>query len=123
MHACALGKCLGDVGRRGLAISGQETRADKIADVEKWPELFRFGRRQELHLHAKALGRGGEAAILDPTVLVGGKAQAAGHFPAGGLACFGFELLVEIDRVLQHLGDGGRGAQLAHKASGMPGRA
>ena len=52
-----------------------------------------------------------------------GEPQAAGHLPAGGEAGLGLEPLVEVDRILQHLGDRGRGAQLADEAGGMPGRA
>ena len=49
--------------------------------------------------------------------------QAAGHLPAGGEPGLGLQALVELDRIAQHLGDRGGGAQLPDEAGGVPGRA
>ena len=87
------------------------------------PHALDLGGRDQLHLHAEAAGGGGEALEFGPAVLGGREAEAAGHLPAGGEAGLGFEGLVELDGALQHLGDRGRGAQLADETGGMPGGA
>ena len=71
----------------------------------------------------KECARGRLAAELGPAILVAGEPEAAGLAPAGGEPGLGFEPLVEIDRVAEHLRDRGRGAELADEAGGMPGRA
>ena len=61
--------------------------------------------------------------IFGPAVLVAGKPQAAGHLPAGFEPGLLVKRLIEIDRIFEHLGDRGRGAQLPDEARRMPGRA
>jgi hypothetical protein len=70
----------------------------------------------QVHLHPEAFRGGGKALELGPAVGGGGQPQAAGHLPAGVEAGLGGEALVEIDRIFQHLGDRGRGAQAARRA-------
>jgi hypothetical protein len=102
---------------------GSQACADKVVHLHQRPHLFHLGGGEQVHLHAEALGRRGQAPELGPAVGVGGKPEAAGHLPAGLQAGLGFQLLVEIDGVFQHLRDRGRRAQLADEACGMPGRA
>jgi hypothetical protein len=120
VHARALGEGLGDVGRARLAVGRKKGGADEVRDVHQRPHGLRLGRGEEVHLHAEALRRGGEALELDPAVLVAGEPQATGHLPAGGEPRLGIEPLVEIDRVFEHLGDRGRRAQLPDQTRGMP---
>src|SRR4051812_38322526 len=53
---------------------------------------------------------------------IAGKAQAAIHLPAGGEAGFLLQLVVELDRVFEELGDIGGSAELTDQTRGMPGR-
>jgi hypothetical protein len=76
-----------------------------------------------MHVHAEALRRGRQPPVFGPAVLIGGETQAAGHLPAGLKPGFLIEPLVEIDGVFEHLGDRGRGAQLANQAGSVPCRA
>ena len=62
MHARTLGQRLGDVGGARLAVGRQEGGADEIVDIAcSGHSVFDFGRRQQMHVHAEALRRGGEA--------------------------------------------------------------
>ena len=60
-----------------------------------------------MHVKAEALGGGGKPLILGPACFIGGKAQAARHFPARRQARFGIKLFVKIHRIAQHLRDRG----------------
>jgi hypothetical protein len=53
---------------------------------------------------------------------IAGEPQAAVHFPARGKAGFLFKAAIEIDGMLQKLGDIGRSSELSDKARRMPGR-
>ena len=110
VHTRALGQGLGDVAGAGLAVGGQVAGADQILAVKKWPHDLDLGRREQVHLHTEAAGGGGQAPILDPAVPVAGQPQAAAHLPSGLQAGLPVQILVEIDRVLQHLGNRGRRA-------------
>jgi hypothetical protein len=120
VHPRALGEGLGDVGRAGLPVGRQPACADQIGRVHQGPHAFHLIGGNQVHLHPEGAGGGGEAAVFGPAVGVGGKAQAARHLPAGIKARLGGEALVKIDRVFQHLGDGGRGAKLAHQPRRVP---
>ncbi len=122
MHPRAFGEALRDVRRACLPVRGQPGGTDQVRGVHQWPHPLDLVRADQLHLHAEAFRRRGQSLEFRPAVGRGGQTQAAGHFPAGIQARHGGQALVEVDRILQHLGDRGRGAQLADKACRMPGR-
>ena len=122
VHPRTLGQRLRDVGWAGLSVGRQEGCAHQIVHRHERPHLLDLIGREEMHFHAEALCRGRQPLVLGPPVLIAGQPQAAGHFPSRGKAGFLVELLVEIDRIFEHLCDRGGRAQLADKPRGMPRR-
>ncbi len=123
LHARALGERLRDIGRIGLPIGGQKRGPCDIGAVHDRPERLRLGRRQQMHFQSEAMGGRRLTLDLDQPLRIAGEAQAAVALPAGRQAGFLFQLVVQLDAVLEKLCHVRRRAKLTDQAGGMPGRA
>ena len=113
----------GDVGRRGLAVGREESRADDVVDLHQRPQLLRLLRSQEMHLEPEGRGGGRLSPYLGPALRVAGKPQAPVALPTGGEARLLLEPVIEFDGIAEQLGDVGARAQLSDQPRGVPGRA
>ena len=105
MHPRAFGERLGDVRGARLPVGRQPAGPDQVRGVHQGPHPFDLISADQFHIHPETAGGRGKAFVFGPTVLGGGKAQAARHLPAGIKAGLGGKPFVKIDRVFQHLGD------------------
>src|SRR4029453_9582424 len=82
-----------------------------------------FSGRQQMHVEAERM-RGGRLAFeLDPAVGIAREPQTAGFSPTRREPGLGFELLVELHRIAQHLRNRRRRPQLPDEAGRVPRRA
>ncbi|MEI9983627.1 MAG: hypothetical protein WDN69_10740 [Aliidongia sp.] len=97
-------------------------RAEEFGFLEQRHELLRFGRREQLGMHAEIAALGmGHAQEIHP-LRRAGQHEAAGEMQPAGLARDRFDLLVKLDRVALQLGDIGIAVQSVEAAGSVPGR-
>ena len=119
----ALGQGHGGVGRVDLAVVGEIDRADQVVDIEDGVEFLGFAGTEQGDFDTAGLAQIGAPAMLLPTRLIGGDADAAVLLEADGLAGLGLEPLEQLHGVFGEPRQGEGAQHLAHQAGGMPGGA
>ena len=107
MGSRALRQRLGDVRGIGLAVGRQVGRPHQVRGVHEGPEVRSLLGAEQMHFQPEAVRRRGLALDLGPAFLVVGEAKAPVLLPAGGETGLGLEGTIELDAVLQQLGDAG----------------
>ena len=122
-QAGAVGQREGQLAGVEVAVLRQEGRAQHAVGAHRREQLLRLGRRDQLDRQPEALGPAGLALQLLHAGLRRRQPQAAQLVPARVLAGLVLEVGVEAHRVLHHLGQADRRAELADQAGRVPGGA
>src|SRR5262249_10806079 len=86
-------------------VGGRGRSADEIGNVHDGPDVTRLLGREQVHLQPEAGGGRRLALDLGHALSIAGQAKPATALPARGLACLRLEPVIELDAVLQELGD------------------
>ena len=119
-----LGECLGNVGRRNVAVVGIVDAAEQVrARRHQGPELLNLLRSQDLGVNTLGLGDAGIAQVLVHAVAAVGDPQLAALVEADRLACLGLQSFIDFDGLGDDPAEAVAEAVERQKTRGMPGRA
>ncbi len=82
-----------------------EDASNKPIGVAQRPKLMDLRSSQELNVHTNCSCGRGVLVILIHAIIVHCQPKVANLVKANGLACFGFEFPVQLDRILVNLAD------------------
>jgi hypothetical protein len=117
------GERLRDVGGARGAVGRQEGRTHEVRSLHWRPERSGLGGVEEVHLQPEALCGRRLASQLLHALGSAGEAEPAALLPAGRLARFGLERLVEGHRAAEQAGDARRAPELTDEPGGVEGAA